>query len=191
MHGSIFWVFRDYAEATHGTGTWLKLLKDAGLTEKVYLQQVYSDTEMVSLITAASALSGKAVPVLLEDFGEFLAPSLISMYGHLMKRGWRTLDIIEHTEATAHSAVRRAEAGAAPPFLRTKRSGQEELTLIYSSPRKLCSLAVGVAKGLGKHFKEEVTIQHSVCMLRGDAACEIVIQAHAVKPLRSKAHHPN
>ena len=189
MHGRIFWEFRDYAEARHGAGTWLKLLKEVGLEEKVYLQQVYPDTEMVSLITAASALSGKTIPVLLEDFGEFLAPSLISMYGHLMKREWRTLDIIEHTEATAHSAVRRAEAGAAPPFLRTKRLGQEDLTLIYSSPRKLCALAVGVAKGLGKHFQEDVTIQHSVCMLRGDAVCEIVIQARAVKPVRSRAHH--
>jgi hypothetical protein len=189
MHGRIFWEFRDYAEAKLGPGSWLKLLKTAGLEEKVYLQQAYPDTEMVSLVTAASALSRKAVPALLEDFGEFLAPSLMTMYGHLMKREWRTLDVMEHAERVGHRAVRLEGPGMGPPFLRTKRLGPEKLVLIYSSPRKLCALAVGMAKGLGKYFDEEVAVQHSVCMHCGAPSCEMVFQASAVKTLRAKAHN--
>lgn len=187
MHGRIFWQLRDYSEARLGAGTWLKLLKDAGLKERVYLQEPYPDTEMVSLVMAACALSGKPLPMLLEDFGEFMAPSLMSMYAHLMKREWRTLDVIEHTERIAHGAVRRDEAGAAPPFLRTKRIRPEELMLIYSSPRKLCAVAVGVARGLGKYFHEEVAVQHSVCMHRGAGSCEITFQTFATKAMRAKA----
>jgi len=189
MHGRIFWEFRDYAEARHGAGTWLKLLENSGLEEKVYLRQPYPDTEMVSLMMAASALSGKSLPELLEEFGEFTVPSLLNMYGYLMKREWRTLDVIEHTEKIAHGAARMTDAGSAPPFLLTKRLGPEELKLTYSSPRKLCAFAVGVAKGLGKHFNEEVRLQHSVCMHRGDPVCEIVIHAHAAKAKRAKAQH--
>lgn len=189
MHGRIFWEFRDYAEARHGAGTWLKLLKKAGIEEKVYLRRVYPDTEMVALVAAACALSGKALPVLLEDFGEFMVPSLMSMYGHLIQPEWRALDVIEHTESTAHSAVRVDESGAAPPFLRTRRLAPGKLTLTYSSPRKLCALAVGLGKGLGKYFHEEVTVQHSVCMHRGAPSCEIMFEAYASKVLRSKAHH--
>jgi hypothetical protein len=72
--------------------------------------------------------------------------------------------------------------------LRTKRLGPEKLVLIYSSPRKLCALAVGMAKGLGKYFNEEVVIQHSQCMHRGASSCEMVIQAFAAKTIQAKAH---
>lgn len=189
MHGRIFWEFRDYAEARYGPGTWLKLLKSCGMQEKVYLRQPYPDTEMVSLLTAACDLSGRSLPALLEDFGEFTVPSLLSMYGHLMMREWRTLDVIEHTEKTAHSAVRMMDAGSAPPFLLANRLGPEELMLTYSSPRKLCAFAVGVAKGLGKYFNEEVHIRHAVCMHRGDRACQIFIRAYTAKAVKAKAQH--
>lgn len=76
-----------------------------------------------------------------------------------------------------------------PPFLRTKRLGPEKLVLIYSSPRKLCALAVGMAKGLGKYFNEEVAIQHSLCMHRGAPSCEIVFQTSATKTIQAKAQH--
>lgn len=189
MHGRIFWEFRDYAEARFGPGTWLTLLKNTGLEEKIYLKQTYPDTEIVLLANAACAVSGKPLADLLEEFGEFMVPSLMNMYGHLMQQQWRTLDVIEQTERTAHSAVRLAEPGTAPPFLRTKRLSSEELTLIYSSPRKMCALAIGVAKGLGKHFNEEVSALHVACMHRGARECEIAFQTRVAKPVRSKAHH--
>jgi Haem-NO-binding len=189
MHGRIFWELRDYAEARCGAGTWLTLLKNAGLKEKVYLTQSYPDSEMVLLVAAACKRTGKPPVLLLEEFGEFMAPNLMGMYAHLMKPEWRTLDVIEHAERTAHSAARLAEAGTAPPFLLTKRIHHGELTLTYSSPRKLCAIAVGVAKGLEKHFQEEITVHHSRCMLRGAPPCEILFQARAIEPLRSRAQH--
>lgn len=189
MHGRMFWEFRDYAEARHGAGTWLTLLKNVGLAEKVYLQKPYPDTEMVALVTAASALSGRPMAEVLEDFGEFTAPSLMKMYAHLMKPGWRTLDVIEHTESTAHGALRKDDAGMGPPFLRTKRVGPDELILFYSSPRKLCAVAIGVAKGLAKFFHEDISVRHTACMHHGAKSCEIVFHTFAAKPVRAKAHH--
>jgi hypothetical protein len=40
---------------------------------------------------------------LLESFGEALVPGLVQVYGRLVEPGWRTLDLIEHTEATMHT----------------------------------------------------------------------------------------
>jgi predicted hydrocarbon binding protein len=177
MHGRIFWELRAYTEATYGDRSWRELLKIAGVEEKVYLGKAYPDTEMVELVGAAAKLGGKSVPELLEDFGAFLSPHLLTMYGHLIKQEWRTLELIEHAERVGHSTVRQQEAGTAPPFLRVKRLGAEKVVLIYSSPRKLCALAVGMIKGLGKHFNEEVSVQHTTCMHRGAAACEIVVRS--------------
>ncbi len=177
MHGRIFWELRAYTEAAYGTQSWSKLLKIAGVEEKVYLGKAYPDVEMVALIGAAATVAGKSVPELLEGFGEFLSPHLLTLYRHLIKREWRTLELIEHAERVGHSTVRQREPGTAPPFLHVKRLGPEKVILIYSSPRKLCALAVGMIKGLGKHFDEEVSVQHSTCMHRGAPQCEIVVRS--------------
>jgi hypothetical protein len=177
MHGRIFWELRAYTEAAYGAKSWPNLLKIAGVEEKVYLGKAYPDTEMVELIAAAATLGGKSVPELLGDFGAFLAPHLLTIYGHLIKQEWRTLEVIDQTERVGHSTVRQQEPGMAPPFLSVKRLGAEKIVLIYSSPRKLCALAVGMIKGLGKHFNEEVSVQHTSCMHRGAAACEIVVRS--------------
>lgn len=177
MHGRIFWELRAYTEATYGARSWTNLLKIAGVEEKVYLGKAYPDMEMATLIEAAATLAKKSVPELLETFGEFLSPHLLTIYGHLIKREWRTLEVIENAERVGHGTVRQQEPGVAPPFLRVKRLGREKVVLIYSSPRKLCALAVGMIKGLGKHFNEEVSVQQTTCMHRGAAACEIVVRS--------------
>ncbi len=172
MHGRIFWELRNYAER-YGPETWNVLVKMAKLEDRIYLGQAYADSEFIALLTAASSVTGKPLPALLEDFGAFTVPALMSMYGHLMRPEWQTLDVIEHTEKIAHGGVRLKEAGAAPPFLRTSRVSSNMLVLTYSSPRKLCAFAVGVGRGLAAHFGETIAIQQAVCMHEGANRCEI------------------
>src|SRR6266853_3005063 len=131
------------------------------------------DSEVVALLSAASAVTGLPIPAILEDFGEFITPSLMGMYGHLMKPDWRALDVIENTERTVHSVVRVQNPGAKPPKLRTARLSPEEVILIYDSPRQLCGLAKGIGKGLAKHFKETLLISETRCMHKGASSCEI------------------
>src|SRR5712692_4517356 len=103
MHGIIFAELRNYAETKHGKDTWSALLKKAGLEDRVYLPvQEYPDAEVVSLVVAASAMTGLSVSEVLEDFGEFIAPSLIRMFGHLLWPEWKTIDVIDNTERTVH-----------------------------------------------------------------------------------------
>jgi len=173
MHGRILWQFRDYVESQHGKGAWMKVLKTAGLEERVYLAQAYPDAEAFSLLKAAAKVHGKSVAIMLQEFGEFTVPALLGMYSHLIKAEWRTLDVIEHAETLAHSAARRDERGAAPPYLRTRRVNPHKVILTYDSPRKMCAFAVGIALGLGKHFQESVAIQHNPCVYLGGDHCVI------------------
>jgi hypothetical protein len=173
MHGRILWQFREYIESRHGKPAWIALLKTAGLEERVYLAQAYPDAEAFSLLKAAVTMSGKSAAAVLQEFGEFTVPALLGMYAHLIKPEWRTLDVIEHAERVAHGAVRQHERGAAPPYLRTRRVNPHKVIMNYDSPRKMCAFAVGVGLGLGKHFHEDVAVQHNPCMYRGSDHCEI------------------
>jgi len=177
MHGLIFAELQKYAETKHGKGTWQALLKKAGLETKVYLAiQEYPDAEVVALVVAASSMTGLPVAEVLEDFGEFIVPDLVKMYGHLLRPGWGAIDVIENTEATVHSVVRVKNPGAKPPELKTVRHGANEVVLFYASPRQMCALAVGIGKGLGKHFNENIVAQQAACMHNGASKCEIVFR---------------
>ena len=95
------------------------------------------------------------------------------MYSYVIRPECRTLDVIEHTERVAHSAVRQKERGAAPPYLRAHQVNPNKLILSYNSPRKMCAFAVGMGIGLGKHFNESVVVKHIPCMYLGADHCEI------------------
>ena len=166
-----------YAETKHGKGAWQELLKRAGVKTKVYLPvKEYPDAEVVALVVAASSITGLPASEVLEDFGQFIVPDLVKMYGHLLRPEWSTIDVIENTEATVHSVVRVKNPGAKPPELKTVRHGANEVALFYTSPRKMCALAVGIGKGLAKHFNEKIVAQHATCMHKGASKCEIVFR---------------
>jgi predicted hydrocarbon binding protein len=176
MHGLIFEEIKNYAENRLGSGGWEKLLKQAGLSGRVYNQvQAYPDTDALQLVGAASQMSGQPLAAVIEDFGEFVAPDLLRMSQPLIKSEWKTLDLLEHTEATIHRVVRLDNPGAEPPALHVERKGSDRVLIVYSSPRKMCSLAKGICKGIAKHYGETVTIAESRCMLNGDTACHITV----------------
>lgn len=174
MHGIIFSELHKYVEAKTGKKGWDALTEKAGLGMKLYTPfGSYPDVEVVALVTAAAEMTGKPASVVLEDFGEFIAPSLLAMYGHLLDPAWKTLDVLEHVENTVHSVVRVKNQGAAPPRLKFTRPSKGEAVLVYDSPRKLCAVAKGIARGVGKHYKEHLSISETQCMHRGAPHCTI------------------
>jgi hypothetical protein len=177
MHGIIFAELKKYVEQKVGPGAWDTLVTKSGVTRTGFLMtEVYPDEEIVALVAAASAHTGIAIPVLLEDFGEFLVPGLVKTYRSFLRPEWRTLDTIEHTEANIHKAVRLRNPGAAPPALKVTRTGPDEVVILYASARKMCGVAKGIARGIARHYGERVVVSERTCMHRGDLACTISVR---------------
>jgi len=180
VHGVILSELQKYVEARHGTPAWPALLRDAGLGTKLFSPfQTYPDEEVVAIITAASKATGKPMGIILEDFGEFIAPDLLSLYRALIKPEWRTLDLLEHTESTIHRVVRSRSADARPPELKVARVREHEVILIYASPRRLCAIAKGIVRGIAKHYGERISLIDTGCMQRGAPQCTISIRVLA------------
>lgn len=172
MHGIIFFELKKFVDANLPEGTWEKLLAGANLSGRFYTPLLaYPDEEVAALVAEASQLIGVNAQDLLASFGEFIAPDLLQMYRHLFQPGWRTLDVIENTEAVIHAVVRSRTPGAQPPVLRTKRISPSEVELRYNSPRKMCSVAKGIMKGVAAHFGEPLASQELSCMNKGAAEC--------------------
>lgn len=178
MHGIVHAELRDYVTARLGAPVWSELLEEAGVPGKVHLlSESYPDEELTALLTALSRVTAQPVGELLSDFGEACVPGLLRTYGTFLDTGWRTLDVVEHTEAVIHRTVRLQHPGADPPRLRTVRPDADVVHVVYASPRRLCAFGEGVVRGLAAHFGDSVEIEQPLCMLRGDSHCEIVVRA--------------
>lgn len=172
MHGIIHLELRNFVVQGHGEAAWRALTDAAGLSHEIYTPlRSYPDEQLMALIGAAAKLTSAEPNALLEDFGEFLAPRYLTLYGKLLKPEWHTLDVLEHAENTIHRVVRMREPGALPPRLQAQRLSPSVIRIHYDSPRKLCAVARGIARGIAVHFKEQLSISDEHCMHRGDRAC--------------------
>jgi hypothetical protein len=182
MHGLIFLQFQRFAQKQGGVTAWENLLREAHLPIKSYSPaRVYADEELLALVGAASRNLNLPASAVLEAFGEFIAPELIRLYGKLIDPEWKTLDLIENTEKLIHTAVRVGNPGAGPPVLHCLRGTPDELQIVYSSDRQLCSVAKGIVKGVARHYGETVHVSDDACMLRGDPYCALQVTRLAAK----------
>jgi hypothetical protein len=180
MHGIIFTSLKKYATTRLGADAWPTLLREAGLSGRIYLPiQAYEDKEILTLVSTASRITGKPTQALLEDFGEFLVPDLVSIYRSMIRPEWRTLDLLDNVENTIHKAVRLRDKTATPPTLVVSRPGPNEVVVVYSSPRRMCGVAKGIVRGLASHYKERVTVSETSCMLRNDSCCRLQVKTAA------------
>jgi predicted hydrocarbon binding protein len=177
MHGLIFVQLKKYASTRLGVEAWDELLHKAALKGRMYLPvQQYPDDEMHALLRAIGLRTGGDADAVLQDLGAFMAPELMRMYGSLLDRSWKTLEVVEHTESTIHRVVRARNPAARPPELRAERTAPDEVVVVYASARRLCGFAKGIVRGLARHFGETVTIEEPFCLLRGDGECRLQIR---------------
>ena len=184
MHGLIFFYLRKFLSLTAtGTGAGADASSPEGRTAAVgsrtsrYLPTgVYPDAEAVAMLQEASLATGASLPETVERFGAFLAPHLLKVAGTDVDPSWTLLDLLEHTESIIHAMVRIKNPGATPPVLEPLRVDERELQLIYRSPRRLCWLAAGLIRGMAARLGENVEIEETSCLHRGDPFCTFVIR---------------
>jgi tRNA A-37 threonylcarbamoyl transferase component Bud32 len=178
VHGLIFFYLQKFADvAAAGSTSWKGVRSSVTTTASKFLPSgTYPDADAVAILTTIADTTGRPLPSILEEFGQFLAPHLVKVAGPVVDPAWRTLDLIEHTEAIIHAMIRSTTPGAAPPVLETVRQGPDELHLVYSSARRLCPLAIGLMRGIAGHYGETIRIEEPSCLLRGDPFCSFVIE---------------
>jgi predicted hydrocarbon binding protein len=183
LHGLIFFFLQKFLAgtappgATPPPGDVTRRTTAASSTNTRYLPSgVYPDDDAVTLLQSIADTSGEPLPDVVERFGEFLAPHLLKVAGTSVDPAWKLLDLVEQTEEIIHTLVRMKNPGAKPPVLETVRVDPCELHLVYTSPRRMCRLARGLIRGMGRHLGEPVEIEETSCMLRGDPFCTFVLR---------------
>jgi hypothetical protein len=184
VHGVIFVQFRAFCEA-RGID-WEAVHERAKLVPTPYLPIQSYKTEFIKLLVRAAA--DLAPPsengwsehgsenALLEDFGKFVAPSLLKYPGVEIPYAWRTADVLEHVENLIHRTVRRVDPNSRPPPLKAHRTAPNRVILTYSSPVRWCAFGKGIVRGIALSYSEQVEIQERSCMLLGAEVCELAVR---------------
>ncbi len=174
MHGIIFASFGDYLAARLEPEAVTAILEG----EPAYLlSESYPDEQLVGLLGRAARVTGTAEAELLREFGAFTAEQTFArLYPAQFALAGETRVFLLGVETYIHELVRATMPTAQPPQLTVSEAGPDGVEIVYSSPRRLCHLLVGLTEGTAAHYGEEVDLTESACMHRGDPACRFDVR---------------
>jgi heme-NO-binding protein len=174
VHGVIFSSLRDFLVAEHGAATAQRVFEG----EPVYLlSESYPDERLGRLIAATVEAVGGDANDLVHDFGVFTASTTFTrLYPAFFAIARSSREFLLTVETRIHELVRATIPNAAPPQLHVSELGDEGVTIVYSSPRRLCTLLRGLTEGTARHYGETAAIEESTCMRRGDEQCTFEVR---------------
>jgi hypothetical protein len=146
--------------------------------EPIYLlSESYPDVRFTRLVERACDVSGLQPDALLHDFGVFTAEKTFArLYPALFAMSSSARAFLLTVERPIHELVRTALPNALPPKLAVSELDERALSIVYTSPRRLCALLRGLVRGTAQVYEETVHIHERTCMERGDPACTFEIQ---------------
>jgi len=176
MKGIVFSLLNEMVEDTFGLTAWDQILNDTGLEGIYVATETYEDAEMFALVGAAEKATGIPAGDLLRQFGEYMLPHFFRSFPMFFEGQKNLKEFLLTVDQVIHVEVRKLYPNAGLPEFEYEDLEDRELVMLYSSPRKLCALAEGLISGSAKHFKQEYSLDHTVCMHTGADHCRLEIK---------------
>lgn len=190
MHGLIFVTWEKYLSERFGGSLLNEYRVAIGETpaNSPLASRVYDDDTLLAGVDAACKLTRLPASTILQEYGRyFMINGLTShLCAYLLSQVQSGRDLLLTMHA-AHAQMRRTPDGLTPPLFGYEAisSNPNGLTLIYDSPRQLCSVLWGAIEGAAERYGERVQILKRTCMKRGASLCrfEVTFFRPASSPL--------
>lgn len=179
MHGIVLMSLQKFVHENYDEEAWRAMHEEAGLEHRIYVPvREYPDEVVLGLVEAAAELTGEDASTLLCEYGRYVFPDLIEVYGTYVDRDWTGLDLIANVETYIHEALRSNRmSGVQPPEMHTERVDENRARVLYTSDRGLCGLAEGLLTGAAEYYDEDLAIEERQCAHHGADHCEFVVTA--------------
>lgn len=133
----------------------------------------YEDATLLAGVEAASQLTSVHPDTLLREYGRYFI--INGLTGHLctyiLSQIHSGRDLLLAMRK-AHARLRITFEGSTPPLFDYEiSSNPNEVVLIYSSSRHLCSVLLGAIEGAAERYGERVQVVERRCMKQGAASC--------------------
>ena len=159
MKGTIIKCLEEMVSTKYGQERWKDVLAKCGMSPSTIFttMAVVPDEDLLRLLEATAAVTGMTLDQARNAFGEFwsttYAPSIYGAYFKKAKNARELLLNLDHIHV-----VMTKTAGASPPRFRYEWRGDRVLVMHYDSPRGLVALMPGLIRGVGRYFRENLTV---------------------------------
>lgn len=163
MKGIVFTEFLEMVEAKFGPALVDRIISAAELPNDGAYTSVgsYDHHELVRLVVALGEATATPVPALVHAFGEYLFQRFAQLYPGFFSATGGTFDFLCGIENHIHVEVRKLYPEAELPSFRCEQPTDDELVMIYASPRGFGDLAAGLIAGCIAHFRESIQVTRS------------------------------
>lgn len=177
MKGLVFNALNDLVETKFGLTCWDAMIQSVQpANEGAYSGvQTYPDEQLFALVSALSVQTQTPAQVLIRVFGKYLFTVLIQRYPHFRQSDHSLKSFLLSVDEAIHVEVKKLFPNAVTPRFEYEDPSPEQLVMLYTSPRKLCTLAEGLLDGASDHFHSLITVHHSQCMHQGHSHCRLEI----------------
>jgi len=181
MHGLIFVTWEKYLSERFGEVLFKEYRMAIGETAATspLASRTYSDDVLLEGVKLACELTAMPQDTLLWEYGRyFMLNGLTShLCAYLLTRVNNGRDLLLLMR-DAHAQMRRLPDGLTPPLFeyQVTSSLQEELSLIYDSPRRLCTLLWGAIEGSAQRYSQRVQVVETSCMKKGAPVCRFELR---------------
>lgn len=174
MKGVVFNIVEEVVTAQLSAAAWDGILNAAGADGAYTSLGTYPDEELGRIVAAAAQATGMSTDDVLRFVGVHGFELLADRVPDVMQQMRQWADVLVDLDAIVHAEVLKLYPGAVVPgFLATMQP--DGVLLRYSSARRMCALADGLAVGAGRWFGRSLTVQHVACTQRGDVDCVLFV----------------
>ncbi len=173
MKGAIFNFFAEMVEETFGLETWDALLTKLDLDGIYVSTETYRAEELFSLVGAAHEATGIETTELIRTFGKYSFSRFQQLHPDFCNPEFSLIEFLLTVDNAIHVEVQKLHPDARLPSFEYDQETDNELTMYYSSPRKLCMLAEGLIAGAAEFYQTDFELTHDECMHNGDERCKL------------------
>ena len=163
MYGMIHQALRDMALQHIDEPEWNTLLRDAGLTQPLFIgMEYYSDETTITLIRLVARRLDMPLDDALQEFGRaWIDFAGASEYGRILRMAGN--DFVSFLESLdrMHASIRSNMPRAEMPSFELVKADASEMQLRYRSKREgLAPLVHGILLAVSQRFGERVSVTH-------------------------------
>lgn len=160
MKGVIIKCLGELVFENFGTETWEDILEHAGLDRKSTfgIIDTVDDKIVLTIVESACTTLGITPVKAAHLFGKFWINSFAPKhYAEHFYNAHSALDFLSKMDYV-HEIVKNTEPGANPPQFEYEWTDDKTLIMTYKSERGLIDFFVGIIKGVGTYYREDLKV---------------------------------
>ncbi|CAG1005183.1 MAG: heme NO-binding domain-containing protein [Candidatus Methanoperedens sp.] len=160
MKGAIVQCIGDLVKSNFGNDKWEKTLETAGMSKTSFFTPIQNvdDEKVMKIIESVCKVANISHAQASDAFGDYwvnvYAPKL---YGSYFKGANTSKELLLKMD-DIHDKVTKNIPNALPPRFEYEWKNDKTLILKYKSKRGLIDILLGLVKGVGKYYKEDLKV---------------------------------